>query len=77
MQKIIFSQRGATDLQKKVFGSQTITMKTAWKRQNSIGNFPAKKFRDFRANHRGPECPPGDLNIINCSLQRIGVKLVL
>ena len=33
---------------KKVFDSQTITMKTAWERQNRIGNFPAKKFRDFR-----------------------------
>ena len=40
--KIIFSQRDATDLLKKVFGSWTIMMKTAWKRQNSIGNFPAK-----------------------------------
>ena len=26
----------------KVFGSQTIMMKIAWKRQDSIGNFPAK-----------------------------------
>ena len=36
-----------TLLASKVFGSQTIMMKIAWKRQNSIGNFPAKKFRDF------------------------------
>ena len=42
--KIIFSQRGAKDLLKIVFGSQTIMMKTAWKRQNSIGKFPAKEF---------------------------------
>ena len=31
----------------KVFGSQTIMMKIAWKRQNSIGNFPAKRCWDF------------------------------
>ena len=35
----------------KVFGSQTIMMKIAWKRQNSIGNFPAK-------NSGNPELPP-------------------
>ena len=57
--KIIFSQRGATDLLKKVFRSLTIITKTAWKRQNSIGNFPAKKFSDSEF-HRGPECLPGD-----------------
>ena len=29
----------------KVFGSQNIMMKILWKRQNSTGNFPFKKFR--------------------------------
>ena len=48
--------------------------KTAWKRQNSIGNFPAKKIPRFLSYHRGPECPPGDLKIINSSLQSTGVK---
>ena len=75
--KVTFSQGGATDIQKKLFGSPTIMMKTAWKRQNSGENFPAKKFRDFRVITTASECPLGDSNIINYSLQSIGDKLVL
>ena len=39
---------GEEGIFKKVFGSRTFMMKTAWNRKNSIENFPAKKFRDFR-----------------------------
>ena len=51
-------------------------MKTAWKKQNGIRNFPAKNSETSELSP-WPECPPGDLNIINSSLQSIGVKLVL
>ena len=37
-----FLTRGCNRYSKKVFSSRTIMMKTAWKRQNSTGNFPAK-----------------------------------
>ena len=50
----------------KVFGSSTTMIKIAWKRQNSIGNFPAKNIRHFWATTVAlHECPLGDLNIIN------------
>ena len=65
--KIILSQRGATDLTKKAFGSWTIMMKTGWKRQNSQN----AKIRGFLSYHRSPECPPWRFK------NRIGVKLVL
>ena len=52
----------------KVFGFRTIIIKIAWKRQNSIGNFPAKN-SEISELPPWPWVSPGDLNIINSSLQ--------
>ena len=60
---------------KKVFGFCTIIMNTSWKKENDIGNFPARNF-EISALSPWPLVSPGDLNIINSSLQSIGVKLV-
>ena len=50
-------------------------IKTAWKRQNSTGDFPAK-ISEISELLPWPRMSHRDINIINCSLLSIGVKLV-
>ena len=67
-----FLTKGCSSSSKKVFGFHTIMMKTAWKRQNRIGNFPAKN-SEISEPSPWPWVSPADLNIINSSLQSISV----